>query len=138
MRCVFLALILCTAPADQARADLQPADLQGWFGLEMFADMNCTNNPVWIEIRLDTDRLDLRWRRTVAYADGSSTDTGTFRITSLSVGDLRATRLADGVPALFRFAPDLLSFTYFEGAGVDAPTDLDLLVTSVRCEFQGS
>ena len=123
----------CVAAAEQS-----PFAVQGWFGLEMFADMNCANNPVWVEVTPGSDRLDLRWRKAVTYAYGPTTDQEAFRITSVVAGDLRATRVRDGVPAQFRFAPDLQRFDYVEGDAIDSPTDPDPPVTFVRCEFQGS
>ena len=47
----------CVAAAEQS-----PFAVQGWFGLEMFADMNCANNPVWVEVTPGSNRLGLRWR----------------------------------------------------------------------------
>lgn len=138
MRSVLLALILFPVLGCAARAERAPFDLQGWFGLELFEDMNCANNPVWIETKPGSDRLDLRWRKVVTYADGTATDEQAFRIIAVTAGDLRAIRVHDRVPVLFRFAPDLLSFDYFEGDAIDSPADPDVLVTFVRCEFQGS
>lgn len=104
----------------------------------MFDDMNCANNPVWIEVMPDSGRLDLRWRKSVTYDDGTTSDGVAFVISAVTANDLQGTRLTDGMPVLFRFAPDLLSFEYLEGEAITAPLDPDLRAIFVRCEFQGS
>lgn len=133
--CLFLLPLLCAGPL---QAEAVPPDIGGWFGLEMFEDMSCANNPVRIEVQPGSDRLDLRWYRDVTYADGSQTDEGAFRITAVRGDTVAALRLRDGVAAEFRFASDYLSFDYVEGAAITAPVDPDLRVTFVRCEMQGS
>ncbi len=138
MRGFLIALIMLPVFGACVRAETAPFAVQGWFGLEMFDDMKCANNPVLIAAKPGSDRLDLRWRKPVTYSDGTTTDKAEFRITAITGGDVRATRLRDGLPALFRFAPDLQSFDYLEGDAIDAHADPDLRVSFIRCEFQGS
>lgn len=140
LRCLApLALVALVLPAKVARAEVAWLhDIQGWFGLEMFEDMACAGNPVRMRVAEGTDRLELRWRKPVTYADGSVTDAVDFRITGIQGGDVTMIRLRDGVPALFRFSGDFQSFDYFEGPDLEAAQKAEILVTFTRCELQGS
>jgi|GEM_PF-2989751 len=134
-----VALTTLLLPVTEARAAAEwLLDIQGWFGLEMFDDMSCASNPVRMRVAEGTDRLELRWRTPVTYADGSVSDAVDFRITGIEGGDVTMVRLRDGVPALFRFAGDFQSFDYFEGPDLDAAQQAEILVTFTRCELQGS